>query len=241
MFPDIATFYDWYATPQGRMVAGIVREVLANLCAPKNGQRVLVVGFAAPYVLPEGSLLQGVEVVWAQPAAMGAVVWPDAGPCQSVMVWERQLPFAEHTFDHVVVLHALEYAEGAAPMVAECARVLKAGGHLLAMVPHRTGGWARWETSPFALGNPYSKGQLRRVVEDANLRMVHLQGALYVPPFAWPWLMKTAPMWEKMRLCCAPLAGVLVAQARKDVLGGRAVRTTAKPLRTQAVLRPLAG
>jgi SAM-dependent methyltransferase len=225
MHPDIAVFYDWYASPLGRVARQILGGHLKK-CWPEVGaEQVLMVGFGAPY----GHLWRKPNVVWAMPAAMGGVKWPEKANRggRSLMVWERTLPFREATFDRILLIHELEFAEGPRQVLEECWRVLAPAGRLLVIAPNRLGGWARTETSPFAQGNPYSRAQLRRLLDQAGFHVRAVEGALYMPPIAWEPFLRASKGFENIGRWTMPaVSGVVVAQAHKDVLGGKAVRAS---------------
>ena len=80
------------------------------------------------------------------------------------------LPFRDASFDLVVLMHALTYAEKPAQAVAEGARVLRKGGRMLlsslARHEHRTVVEAYGHRN---LG--FSEKELRRFAEKAGLRI----------------------------------------------------------------------
>ena len=59
-----------------------------------------------------------------------------------------------------MILHGLETCEHPRDLLLEVYRVLGPGGRALFIVPNRLGLWARRDSTPFALGSPYSLGQL---------------------------------------------------------------------------------
>jgi SAM-dependent methyltransferase len=61
----------------------------------------------------------------------------------------RTLPFEPGTFDAIVASSVLEYVDDPATVLAECARVLRAGGVLLCTVPNVTNPirWMEWIAS----------------------------------------------------------------------------------------------
>lgn len=81
------------------------------------------------------------------------------------------LPFAEHDFDLVVLMHALTYADRPAQAVAEASRVLRPGGRLLltslARHEHRSTVEAYGHVN---LG--FSEKELRRFADKAGLEIV---------------------------------------------------------------------
>ena len=68
-------------------------------------------------------------------------------------------------------------------MLQEIWRVLAPGGRLLAVVPNRSGIWARVEAIPFGCGRPFGKTQLTALLRDALFSPLNWTEALAVPPF----------------------------------------------------------
>ena len=66
-------------------------------------------------------------------------------------------------------MHGLETSENSRDLLLEIYRVLGPGGRALFIVPNRSGLWARRDHTPFAMGRPYSLGQLERQVTDCGL------------------------------------------------------------------------
>ena len=83
------------------------------------------------------------------------------------MVDEAMLPLPDASVDDLLCVHCLEVAERAGPLLREMWRVLAPEGRLLIIVPNRRGLWARFDTTPFGHGRPYSRGQLERLLTDA--------------------------------------------------------------------------
>lgn len=78
------------------------------------------------------------------------------------------LPFADHSFDTVLLLHALTYSESPATVMSECARVLKPDGQLLAatLVKHRY----QQEVKAYGhVNNGFAPQQLEKMVRAAGL------------------------------------------------------------------------
>jgi hypothetical protein len=96
--------------------------------------------------------------------------------------------------------------------------VLKDDGRLMVVVPNRTGWWAYAERTPFGHGRPFSADQLARLLTSTMFRELRRDGALYLPPFAWRPLLRTAGAWERVGRWLGPrLAGVVIIEAAKDM------------------------
>ena len=130
---------------------------------------MLGIGFTAPYLRLWRE--QATRCIALTPAQMGATRWPIGAPSLSCTAEEDALPFPDLTFDRVLLVHGLEAAESARRMLRETWRVLKDDGRLLVVAPNRTGMWAYWESTPFGHGQPYSFGQIGRLLAAALFRV----------------------------------------------------------------------
>ena len=129
-----------------------------------TGESVLGIGYAMPYLRLWRD--QSSRCIALTPAQMGAARWPPGVPNLSCAAEEDCLPFADLTFDRILMVHGLEMAENARRLLREVWRVLKDDGRLLIVAPNRTGMWAYRENTPFGHGLPYSTGQLGRLARQ---------------------------------------------------------------------------
>ena len=102
------------------------------------------------------------------PSQHGAVVWPDQEKCASALVWADMLPLPDASIDRLLVAHALEAVERPETLLEEVWRVTAPEGRVIVVVPSRRGIWARTDGTPFGQGSPYSRGQLRELLNRAS-------------------------------------------------------------------------
>jgi len=122
-------------------------------------------------------------------------------------------------------------------MLEEAWRVVAPEGRLLAVVPSRGGVWARAERTPFGRGSPYSRTQLRELLQGAVFAPVFWGVALFVPPIDRRCVIRSAATLERMGASLGlPFAGVLIVEAIKQVsrpvgvhAAQRALRPTVNP------------
>jgi hypothetical protein len=115
--------------------------------------------------------------------------------------------------------------------------VLAAGGRLLAVVPNRRGLWARMDTTPFGHGRPYSRTQITGLLRDTWFTPIGWGEALYVPPVARGWFLRSAVAWERAgSTISAPFAGVHIVEATKQVY--RAIPARREHARLAPTLEP---
>lgn len=214
---------EFYGSAKGAVTARLLRERLHALWPMLRGDAILGIGFCAPYLRLWRD--QATRCIALTPAHFGAIRWPVDAPNLSCSAEEDSLPFADLTFDRILLVHGLELAENARRLLRETWRVLKDDGRLLIVVPNRTGWWAYRENSPFGHGRPYSPGQLGRLLENALFRVERRDAALWVPPFQARLILRSAPLFERVGRRMMPgLAGVTMVEAVKDVYAAMPVK-----------------
>jgi SAM-dependent methyltransferase len=216
MAADSHAAADFYGTTRGAVAARLLRERLVALWPDLHGQSVLGIGFAAPYLrLWRGTAERCIAVT---PAQMGATRWPVGEPCLSCTAEEDALPFPDMSFDRVILVHGLEAAENARRLLREIWRVLKDDGRLLVVAPNRAGLWAYVERTPFGHGQPYSFGQLGRLLAASLYRVERRDTVLWLPPVGPRLMLRSADLFERAGRRLMPgMAGVIISEAVKDV------------------------
>lgn len=145
-------------SPDGPVSAQMLAHCVDAQLRKQRPQRVLVIsGGAAPWV-PEASGLYWLRLQTADAPAAGAVV---------CMV--DQLPFADGSFDLVILYALLE--DGSEELLAEACRTLKAGGQLLLLGHGRFGG-CRGNPAHVAL----QPGRLCRALDRHSFRVAQCAG-----------------------------------------------------------------
>ena len=232
MAADAHAAADFYGTLWGAVAGALVRERLVQLWPDLRGQSILGIGFAPPYLRPWRE--QAARCVAATPAQVGAARWPVGSPNLSCTVEEDALPFPDLFFDRVLLVHGLEAAENARRMLREVWRVLRDDGRLLVVAPNRVGLWAHVEATPFGHGQPFSPGQIGRLMAASMFRVERRDGALYLPPVRARLVLRGAGFWERSGRRIAPrFAGVTITEAVKDLY---AAVPAGAPVRRRLVL-----
>ena len=85
-------------------------------------------------------------------------------------------------------------------------------------MPNRRGIWARVDSTPFGHGQPYSAGQLSRLLRDNLFTPTATAPALFAPPLASRALPISARAWERAgRRWFERFAGVVLVEASKTL------------------------
>ena len=219
MVTDAHAAAEFYATARGAVAARLVRERLALLWPDLTGMSVLGIGYTTPYLRPWRE--HAARCIAATPAQIGATRWPAGQPNLSCTMEEDALPFPDLSFDRIVLVHGLEAAENTRRMLREVWRVLKDDGRLLIVAPNRRGMWAHLESTPFGQGQPYSAGQVGRLLASSLFRVERRDTALYVPPLKSHLVLRAAWLMERGGRRIAPrFGGVTITEAVKDVYAG---------------------
>ena len=247
---DIVDLREFYGSRLGlatrRSLAGRLRPRLGGLA----GGRVMGLGYAMPYL---ADCLPNAETQLAfMMARQGVFRWPDEGAVQSALVDECDLPLLESVVDVALVVHGLELTDAPQEMLREVWRVLAPQGRLFLVVPNRRGVWARFDTSPFGYGQPFSRPQLSGLLREARFSVVSWSHALYFPPSTRSTVLSAAPAIEGLGSRLMPaLSGVIIVEAVTQLYaiasGKRArrisprVRPALAPLPTTRRLEPGGG
>ena len=220
MWTDAVDLRDFYATSMGQVARRMIRNRIRTLWPDVKGAGVLGLGYATPFLGPLRA--EARRVVAAMPASQGVLHWPAEGGSLTTLADETELPFDDLSMDRVLLIHALECAEQVRPMMREIWRVLAGSGRLLVVVPNRRGIWARLERTPFGNGQPYSPGQLSRLLRETMFTPLQSTAAVFVPPTRLRMVLSSAPALEKLGECMfATFAGVIMVEATKEIYAGQ--------------------
>lgn len=236
MHLDVQHLRDFYYRSQlGRAVQKGVRDQLVARWGAARGLNVVGYGFAVPLLRP--FLEQGQRVVGLMPGPQGAMPWPTDGANRTVLCDEARWPLANEFVDRLVLMHGIETSDHPLALLDEAHRVLAPQGRLVAVVPSRSGFWARRDATPFGFGRPYSRRQIAALLTDAGFVVTGHDAALFFPPSGARFWMKAARGLERVGRRWAPqaLAGVWMVEAMRRDTAPRGLRVAQRrPVRVLA-------
>lgn len=213
---DVVELNDFYGSALGQVARRAIRRQLRALWPDVKGLDLLGLGYATPFLRPFRD--EARRTVAFMPAQQGVLRWPDEGPSLAALVEETALPVKDASFDRVVLVHCLEHSEVVRQLLREIWRVLTPEGRVMIVVPDRRSPWAAAERTPFGQGQPYSRGQISRLVQDCMFVPAKPQGALYVPPLPWRFFLRSATWWERAGRTFFPaMGGAILIEATKRV------------------------
>ena len=231
---DLRTFY---GEPAGAAARAMVARRLSDAWGEADACDVLGLGYATPWL---DAFVGARRVVAAMPGGQGVETWPTAGKTSSLLVEETRLPFAAGAFDRILLIHALEEAESPAALLTEAVRALAPAGRIIIATAARGGFWARAESTPFGHGRPFTRGQLERLVREAELEPLAWSHTLFTPP--WTPVLGLAERIEPIAARILPgAAGIILLEASRRIYAtkrvpkGRRVAVTDEALAPQAL------
>lgn len=212
---DLRAFY--YRTKLGRSAQRSLQEALRAMWPDTKGLKVAGFGFAAPFLRP--FLHSSERVINLMPGQQGVMHWPPGEDNLSTLVEEYNWPVRAGYIDRLVVAHGLETCESPGALLDEIWRTLAPGGHVVFIVPNRSGIWARRDVTPFGYGRPYSLSQLETLLRKHRFQPELHANALYGAPSHKPYWLKSARFWEGLgkRLGPRMVAGAILVEATKQI------------------------
>ncbi|MEO5805911.1 methyltransferase domain-containing protein [Devosia sp.] len=215
MTSDVTRLIEYYKSPLGRISRALVREQIVGLAEDVSGSRVLGLGFATPYL--RFTLSKAERVIAFMPERQGASAWPREGPSHTVLCDPLEMPLTDAAIDLTIAVHAFEHIADAEELMRELWRVTAPNGQLIIVVPRRRGIWAQRDNTPFGQGNPYSAGQLEKLLRDHSFVPEAWRDGLFLPPFQSSLVLKSTRFFERAgRLFGPAMSGVICVRARKE-------------------------
>jgi SAM-dependent methyltransferase len=224
---DVLTLQSFYGSPLGGVTRRLVGRVIRERWTSSAGLSIAAIGYGAPYLerFRDGAR----RCLALMPAEQGVVIWPEAGRCAAALVDAQMLPLPDGSIDRLLLAHALEAADHPDALLEEAWRITAPEGRMIVIVPSRRGVWARTDGTPYGQGLPYSKSQLRDLLQRADFSPMFWGEALHAPPIQRPFMMKSATTLERVgRAVGLPFAGVHIVEAIKQVPRRVEVRALAR-------------
>jgi SAM-dependent methyltransferase len=224
---DVVDLREYYSSALGKATRRLIAAKLSGHLPQDPQATVLGLGYATPFL--DYRTDKTARQLAFMPARRGVIHWPEQGPVGSALVDELDLPLGDNAVDAALVTHCLEFTDSPEELLQEVWRVLTPQGKLLLVVPNRSSLWAMRDVSPFGHGQPFSRGQLQRLLRTAQFSITRFEYALVMPPSKRLSGSAFARGLEKFGNSAAlrGICGALIIEAQKQVYAyapGRKVR-----------------
>ena len=235
MYDDVVDLRDFYASSLGQVARRLLRRQMRQLWPDVRGQNFLGIGYTLPYLRPFKE--EASRTIALMPAGQGIMHWPREGPNVTLLADEGDLPVADASMDRVLLVHALESTEQLRALMDEIWRVMAGNGRLLVVAPHRRSLWSMRDSTPFGHGQPYSAGQIQKLLRDCRFTPIERAHALFAPPLRSRLLLRSSTSFERLGQRWFPqLGGVVMVEATKQVYATTGRR---EPARRRRLLIPM--
>jgi SAM-dependent methyltransferase len=240
---DMRQLLDFYGDGREPTAGELARRLIVQRLRARwpdvRDLRVAGLGFAPPYLA--GFRGEAERVTAFMPARQGSSHWPVGEPSLTSPIDPLDWPVVDAMFDRVLLIHMLEEAHRPRLTLREVHRVMAPNGRLLIVAPNRRGTWARFDTSPFGSGRPYSRRQLTRMLGETGFTPVGWTEALHWPPvLARLGASATLAIERVGRFGWASFSGVIVVEAMKTGARGLAAVADEKAWRFEWKPQPVA-
>ena len=180
--PIAGSYGQWYDAPEGRTIFSAELACFRMLCVPSGG-RWLEVGVGTGRFASSLGIVEGVDPSPRMlEIAAGRGIRTYTGTAES-------LPFADDTFDGVLLALTLCFVADSKRAAMECRRVLRAQGRLLVGHIAADSSWGRHYEEKKAAGHPvYSHArflataQVVSLMENAGFRLQSAASTLFGAP-----------------------------------------------------------
>jgi SAM-dependent methyltransferase len=221
---EAEAYVRWYETPLGQWVDRYEQEAVDSLLPPLAGLKVLDAGCGTGNftlaLARQGASLMGMD----RSAAMLAVARGKARNLGLDIRWVQgnflHLPLGSGSVDGVVSILALEFVPDREAAFQELTRVLRPGGFLVVAILNR---YSLWTLKRLIKSSAWRKVKFLRprdltglVEQTGAFDHLRWRRAVYLPPLHQPWVVRRAPVWERLGFGLAPgCAAFLALGARK--------------------------
>jgi len=231
MHTSISDLSNFYSSPLGSRTFELLQRKLTGLWSDFSEETLLGIGFPFPFMEAFTPFFRRSFVFTLE--KQGATYWPYSGPNATALVDPESLPLPDCSVNRILVAHAMEIVEDPAEFLSELWRILDPGGRIIIITPNRRGLWARLDTTPFGSGQPFSHKQLKDLLNTVNFSVEKWIDALYMPPLENKYLLRSAPVWEKIGGgFLIPFAGLHIVEASKQLYRPVLVNQPVKNRRT---------
>ena len=236
--PDIGdmSLDNWKGKKFGKYLLDSEKKLLAEDCANLAGYRMMHLGLVGEHCALEP--FNQLHQFYIRPSSAKL-----SFDCSSVVAANEDLPLPSDVVDVAIVQHALEYSVSPQAVLAETARVLAPGGHMILCVFNPLGpmGLLKWPMRLVTQRPEYNFFSLRKYrvfdwLSLLNCEVIGVHNGAYNFPIGGVNCLRDDTAWHKVcEKIGYPWGNFYMIHAVKRVAGGISNRATAwRPIATKS-------
>ncbi|MAI97134.1 MAG: hypothetical protein CML37_00350 [Rhodobacteraceae bacterium] len=210
-----------------RFINESIQQMDPYIIRSREKEILVSYGYSFPYL--ERFTKDLSQTLYLMPEQQGVISSSSNYLNTSILIEQTEWPLDSESTNIVLMIHGLETCENPNELLEETWRVLSPEGYLLVVVPNRTGFWARSDLTPFGNGRPYSLRQLARLLSANKFEIIRTGAALFSPPAAKGFFLKSSPLVEKFckKYATKVMGGILIMLVKKKIYAPTAVKLSA--------------
>jgi len=173
--------YSFYQSALGSIVKRIIRQRIISVLGDISNQSICGYGYTSPYLSYLKKRHADLNITSLIPDFFDGSIGEKYN-FDEKNIHEYFLPLDPSSVDLVITTHLLEFVEKPLSSIEEIWRILKPNGYFIALVPRRSGLWARYDNNPFGYGRSYSTAQFKSLIKD-YLILDQKKSFLHFPPW----------------------------------------------------------
>ena len=175
---DIYRFYD---SKLGGIVKRAIRQKIIPIISDNHEYDICGYGYVSPYLSFIDKYYNNSKIIELRPDFLDRDI-SERYNFDQKFIHEYFLPMEPSTIDIIISTHLLELVEKPQSSIEEIWRVLKPNGLFIAVLPRRSGLWARYDNSPFGFGRSYSSSQFNKLIKNFFI-LDQKKSFLHFPPW----------------------------------------------------------
>ena len=222
VMPFDATAYDaWFETPLGRLCGDLEKAAILRLANVKQGEYVLDLGCGTGIYSLElarrGARVAGVDSSAEMIAEAELKARREKLPISFHKAQASSLPFASQSFDLIVGVTVLCFAEQPDLILREAHRLLKASGRIVIGELNRRSYWsllrkakAIFRESSYRRARFLSTKDLKQLLGQAGFSVLESESMIFFPPINWSLVLQNYRLFERAGSALFPSRGAFM-------------------------------
>ncbi len=226
---DPVVFSDFYKSKCGRITNKIISQHILSLWPDIKDMNILVLGWGFPYLHHFDNKKNRLISAVPHYKLNNIKKMPKHNQNTVALVNINNLPFNNHTFDRILVVHGAEYSTDIIDFLDNVERLLTSDGRIITIMPNKSGLWRRKGDTPFKYGAAITANQLQWSLKHVGFDVDYYSAALVFPPTQSHYMLSLSMKWEGIGRNILPfLSGIHIVEGHKNLYAGAILKPESK-------------